>query len=212
MNAKLIRRGAPSLILGGLLWVLTYAVEIMIGVTLGEETYQRADASGSFLEWLWPASFMGAIFFLGVGLLGVAARVHHLSRIPGLLGTLLACVAIGAAAVNLVALAGVFGKPTAFDSLGFLGVIGVLGGAVLLGIAALRAKVLPRWARLALALLPLFFVPAILATIPLESVAPDYVVADLPFPVVGLVLAVVGYAMLTDRATSEAGRTPQTAV
>lgn len=204
MKDKLVRWGGPALILGGLLWVLTYAVELAIGVTLGEEAYARADASASLLEWLWPVSFMGAIVFLGVGLLGVAARALERARALAFMGTALACVAIGAAAVNLVTLAGVVGEPTAADGLGFVGVLGVLGGAVILGIATLRARVLRRWMRLTLALLPLAFIPAILATIPLESVAPDYAVANLPFLVVGLVLGTVGQAMRTDRATSEA--------
>ncbi len=70
---------------------------------------------------------------------------------------------------------------------------------MLLGAATLRGKVLRRGTRLTLVLLPLAFVPAIIATIPLESVAPDYVVADLPFPVVGLVLVSVGITLHRDR-------------
>lgn len=193
------------MMLGGMLWILTYVVEIIIGVTLGEAVYNRADAGASLLEWLWPAFFMGAIFFLGIGLLGVRARLEGRAKIAGLLGALLASVAIVAASINLVTLAGVFGEPTASDGLGFLGVIGTLGGSVLLGIATLRVKVLPRWARFTLTLLPLAFVPAIIATIPLESVAPEYVIADLPFPVVGAVLATVGYAMVAEK-MNEAGR------
>lgn len=193
------------MMLGGSLWVLTYLVEITIGVTLGEAVYNRTDASASLLEWLWPAFFMGAIFFLGIGLLGVQARLQGRAKTPGLLRALLACVAIVAASINLVTLTGVFGEPTASDGRGFVGVIGTLGGSVLLGIATLRAKVLPRWARFTLALLPLAFIPAIIATIPLEAIAPEYVIADLPFPVVGAVLATVGYAMLAER-TKEAGR------
>jgi hypothetical protein len=188
------------MMLGGLLWVLTYVVETIIGVTAGEAAYNRADPSASLLEWLWPAFFMGAIFFLGIGLLGVWARLQGRAKILGLLGALLACVAIVAASINLVMLTGISGEPTASDDLGFL------GGSVLLGIATLRAKVLPRWARFALTLLPLAFIPAIIATFPLESVLPEYVAADLPFPVVGAVLATVGYAMLAER-TNEAGRT-----
>ncbi len=209
MKDKLLQWGGPALMVGGLLWVVTYAVEIAIGVTLGEATYAQAEPTGSLLEWLWPASFMGAVLFLGVGLLGVASRLQGHARIMTFFGTALACLAIGAAAINFVTLAGVIGEPTAFDGLGFLGVIGVLGGSVLLGIATLRARVLRRWARLTLALLPLAFIPAILATFPLESVAPVYVVADLPFPVVGLVLASVGYAGLTDKATRQTGRLQQ---
>lgn len=203
MSSKLIRWGGPAMMLGGLLWVLTYMVEIIIGVTLGESVYNRADASASLLEWLWPAFFMGAIFFLGIGLLGVRARLQGRAKILGILGALMASVAIVAASINLVTLIGVSGEPTASDDLGFLGVIGTLGGSVLLGVAALRARVLPRWARLTLTLLPLAFIPAIIATIPLESVAPDYVIADLPFPVVGLVLATVGYAVHGSRGDAE---------
>jgi len=50
-----------------------------------------------------------------------------------------------------------------------------------------------------LTLTPFAFIPAIIVTIPLEAVAPEYMIADLPFPVVGLVLATVGYAVLRGR-------------
>ncbi len=193
------------MMLGGSLWILNYVVQIVIGVTLGAETYSQADPRDSALVWLWGVFFMGAVFFLGIGLLGVRARLQGRAKILGLLGALLACVAIVAVSINLVTLTGVSGEPTASDGLGFLGVIGTLGGSVLLGIAALRAKVLPRWARLTLTLLPLAFVPAIIATYPLEYVFPEYVASDLPFPVVGAVLASVGYAMLAER-TNEVGR------
>ena len=206
MSSKLIRWRGSAMMLGGLLWVLTYVVEIIIGVTAGEAAYNRADPGASLLEWLWPAFFMGAIFFLGIGLLGVWARLQGRAKILGLLGALLACVAIVAVSINLVMLTGISGEPTASDDLGFLGVIGTLGGSVLLGIATLRAMVLPRWARFTLTLLPLAFIPAIIATFPLESVLPEYVAADLPFSVVGAVLATVGYAMLAEGA-NEAGRT-----
>ena len=208
MSSNLIRWGGPAMMLGGLLWILTYVVEIIIGVSLGAETYSQADPSASLLEWLWPAFFMGAIFFLGIGLLGVWARLEGRSKKLGIAGALLASVAVVAASINLVLLAGVFGEATALDGLGFLGVIGVIFGSILLGITTLRAKVLPRWARVVLTLTPFAFIPAIIATIPLESVAPEYVIADLPFPVVGAVLATVGYAMLRNR-INEAGRPAQ---
>jgi len=189
----------PALIIGGLLWVATYVVEILIGVLLGEATYAEPEASSSWLVWLWPATFMAAIFCLATGLLGVASQVGRRGRVLAVLGGLLACVALTASSANIVRLTGVLGESTASDGLGFLGVIGVLGGSVLLGGATLRARVLTRRARLTLLLLPLAFVPAIIATIPLEAVAPDYVVADLPFPVVGLVLATVGLTLHRSR-------------
>lgn len=205
-TSKLLFWGGPAMMLGGLLWILTYAVEIVIGVTLGGEAYRQADASASLLVWLWPALFMGAIFFLGVGLLGVWGRLEGRSRWLGVPGGLLASVAIFAASFNLALLTGIFGRATALDGLGFLGVVGVMLGSVFLGVAALRAGVLPRWARVMLTLTPLAFAPAIIITIPLESIAPEYVISDLPFPFVGAVLAAVGYAMLTER-TAAATRT-----
>lgn len=209
MPSNLIRWGGPAMLLGGLLWILTYVVEIVIGVTLGPETYSQADPSASLFEWLWPVFFMGAIFFLGVGLLGVRARLEGRSKKLGIAGALLAAVAVVAASINLLLLAGVFGEATALDSFGFLGVIGVIFGAILLGIATLRARVLPRWARLVLTMTPLAFIPAIVVTIPLESVLPEYVIADLPFPVVGAGLATVGYAILKNR-MNKAGRLART--
>lgn len=199
MASNLIRWGGPALMLGGLLWVLTYLVEIIFGMTAGEAAYMRADVSASILVWLWGVLFMSALFFLGVGLLGVRARLEGRSKVLGVVGALLACVAIFAASINLVTLMGIFGEATANDGLGFLGVIGTLGGSLILGIAALRAKVLPRWARFVLMLTPFAFVPAIIVTIPLASVAPEYVVADFPFPVVGIVLATVGYALYDEK-------------
>ncbi len=205
MSSNLIRWSGPALILGGLLWGLSYLTEIAIGMTAGEAAYNRADPGASILEWFWPAFFMGAIFFLGVGLLGVWARLEGRSRILGAIGALLACVAVVAASINLVLLTGVTGKPTVFDGLGFAGVIGVVFGSTVLGIATIRARVLPRWARFVLAFIFFAFVPAIIATIPLEGVLPDYAIANLPFVFVGAVLVLVGYAMLPGR-TSAVGR------
>lgn len=209
MSSKLIRWGGPAMMLGGLLWILTYLTEIAVGVTLGLEAYLKPDPSASLLVWLWPVFFMGAILFLGVGLLGVRARLEGRSKKLGVAGAVLAYIAVAAASVNLVLLSGVTGEATAYDGIGFLGVIGVMLGSVLMGVAALRAKVLPRWARVVLTLTPLAFIPAIIITIPLESVVPEYVIADLPFPFVGLVLAAVGYAMFAER-TGEVGHPART--
>lgn len=205
LGRRLEGSAGPALMVGGLLWVLTYVVEIAIGVTLGEDAYRRAEPTGSILEWLWPACFVGAAGLIGVGLLGVASRIQGRGKVLGLLGALMASVAVAAAAVGVVTLSGVLGRPHMSDSIGFAGVIGVMAGSALVGSASLRAAVLPRPARFTLALLPLAFVPAIIATIPLAEVAPEYVVADLPFPVVGLVLAYVGRAIQRDTSRTRTG-------
>jgi hypothetical protein len=199
LGEMLAHHASSALLVGGLLWVVTYGVEILIGVLLGEATYASPEPSSSWLVWLWPATFMGAIFCLSTGLLGIAAQVGRRHRVLTVLGGLMALVALVVSSINLVRLTGVIGQPTASDGLGFMGVVGVLSGSVLLGVASTRGQVLPRPARWTLTLLPLAFVPAIIATIPLEGIAPDYVVADLPFPVVGLVLAWVGITLRRDR-------------
>jgi peptidoglycan/LPS O-acetylase OafA/YrhL len=190
-----------ALIIGGLLWVATYLAQILIGLRLGAEVYADPDPdfSASWLILLWPVTFFGATLFLSVGVLGVAARIGKRGRTLAVLGAVVATAGVAASLVNLVLLTGITGEPTASDDLGFLGVVGVLGGSVLVGSAPLRGRVLRRPVRLTLALLPFAFIPAIIATIPLETVAPDYAVADLPFPVVGLVLAAVGLALRSDR-------------
>ena len=131
-----------ALLVGGLAWVATYVVEILIGVLLGEAIYASPEVSSSWLVWLWPATFMFAILCLATGLLGVAVQVRHRGRPLAVLGGLLAMVALAASSVNLVRLTGVAGAPSASDGLGFLGVVGVLGGSVLIGAAAIRGKVL----------------------------------------------------------------------
>lgn len=55
---------------------------------LGEATYASPELSFSVLVWLWPATFMAAIFCLAAGLLGVAAQVGRRGRTLAVLGGL----------------------------------------------------------------------------------------------------------------------------
>jgi hypothetical protein len=183
------------MVLGGLLWVFMYGTEILLGLKTGE-TY--GDPSESVLAWLGGASFSGAIFCAGIGFVGLYARLQGRSRKLGIAGLLLESVAIIAAAVNLslLLLSGVTGAVTEFEPLGLLGVVGTfVGGCLLLGIAALRADVLPRWAGVLLLTVGVLFWLLIVATIPLEAVLPSYVIEDLPFPIAGAALVLVGRAL-----------------
>ena len=47
LNDVLAHHAGPAMMAGGLLWVATYVVEILIGVLLGEQTYASPDASSS---------------------------------------------------------------------------------------------------------------------------------------------------------------------
>ena len=211
MKAAPSRWAGPALVVGGLSWVVTYLSEIGIGLTAGEQAYLDPDPPMTGLFWIWPFTFFTATLLLCTGMLGTAATLWR--RAPVLASLALVPASVGAVAslVNVAMLFGITGEVTASDDLGFLGVVGTLASAILNGVAALRARAFARWARLTLALLPLVFVPAILATFPLAQIAPDYVVNDLPFPVVGLVLAAVGLRGLRDRDQQVAAPLPQPA-
>ena len=196
MKSNLIRWGGPTMMLGGLLWILAYATGLIVGVTTGE---LPQDPGASALAWVGAASFSAAILFVGIGLAGLYARLERHSKKLAVAGLVLACVAIITAAINLVLMTGILGEARVLNSLGGVGVLSILGGATLLAIAALRAKVLPRWVRFVLLVVGVLTFPVLLATIPLESALPPFVIADLPFAVVGVALIAVGYTMLTDR-------------
>ena len=202
MKSNLIGWGVTAMMLGGLLWILAYGIGAIVGVTTGE---LPNDPGASAFAWLGAASFSGAIFFVGFGLAGLYAHLERHSKKLAVAGLVLSCVAIITAAINLVLMTGILGDARILNSLGGVGVLSILGGTTLLAIAALRAKVLPRWTRVALLFVGVLTFPVLLATIPLESVLPPYVIADLPFAIVGVALIAVGYTMLTDRG-SEPGR------
>lgn len=204
MSSKLMRLGGPAMMLGGLLWVLMYGAEILLGVWTGEP---YGDPSASALAWLGSALSSGAIFFLGIGFVGLYARLRGRSRTTGIAGMLLESVALLAAAVNLWLLTGISGEVREIELLGLLGVIGTfVGGCLLLGVAALRAEALPRWAGVLLPTVGILFWPLIFATIPLESVLPAYVIMDLPFPVAGAALFFVGHVLSSGRESSVESR------
>jgi hypothetical protein len=134
-SMNLIRWGGLAAILGGALWISLLALATMILLATGEawsETHQPI-----------PYRFGGIVFELALmlvamGLVGLRARLG--ARSPWLVtaGLVLACIAIVAMVVNL---------PLGTEALGGIGLLGLFGGAILLGIATLRANVLPRWAR-----------------------------------------------------------------
>ncbi len=138
----------------------------------------------------------GGLSFLGIGLVGLRARLGGRSKWLGMAGLSLACLAIAMGIINPLVRNGL---------LAFLGILGVVVGSLLLGIAALRAGALPRRVRALPLLVGILFFPLIFLTFPLESVLPPYATANFPFPIVGALWVVTGYAMLVG-GTREAGR------
>jgi hypothetical protein len=184
------------LIMGGLLMVGMYVMEIVFGLQHGRMP------SPEDLPTSWFVVAQGACFALsliliggGLGLLGRALR----SRAP-ILATISLLFAALALVVMVVNLALVLGRSAPIGELGGLGVVSSLVASTLLGIAGLRTRAVSRPISLTLLTVGLITFPSILLTIPLEAVLPSYVVGDLPFPVWGMVFAVLGGLLLRQEA------------
>ena len=104
-----------------------------------------------------PSLVPPATLLFAVGMVGLHARLAGRGGIFGTIGVLLAWVAVGASAVNLIAQ--VFGLtparaplPTLFQITYMVAFLAILIGLLALGIAALRAEVLsPPWRAVPLA-------------------------------------------------------------
>ncbi|QRN95010.1 hypothetical protein JRI60_38870 [Archangium violaceum] len=184
--------GATAM-LGGLLWLVAYGVNVVFGLENGHAPLAPSD---SRLAWLGAASFSGAQFLFGITLVGVWLRLRGRARWTGLVGLLLAAVPLCSAATNAVLLTGLFGPVRVIGALGALGVLGTCLGALFLGIASLRARTLPRWnALLLLALGPATVVLLVLSTLSFGPGVPAYVVDDMPFAIAGSAWFSLGLAL-----------------
>ncbi len=184
-----MRWAGPAAMLGGLLWILAYGLEVLAGATTGEQIGEYSNQSG--LNLIYLLMVHAALVLLGIGLVGLRARLGGRSKKLGIAGLSLACIAIAMGAVNPVVRIGL---------LAFFGILGVVGGSLVLGIAALRTGALPRWARPLPLLVGIMFFPLIFLTFPLESILPSYATSNFPFPITGAVWVAIGYAMLASRA------------
>lgn len=189
------RFAGHALVAGGCMWVIMYALELVIG-PLGPG---GMDPAASSLEWLAAVLFGGATLSVGLGLIGLRESLAGRSRKLGIAACVPVVFAMCCAAVNLVLLAGVVGEARVIGALGGLGVVGALLGATMMAAATIRAGVLSAWARAMLLAAGVVTFPVILLTIPLEAVLPPHAIGDLPFPVVGLAFAAVGLSVVSSR-------------
>lgn len=186
------RSAGPALVAGGCMWVVMYALEIVIGPG-------GMDPAASSLEWLAAVVFSGAILSIGLGLIGLRESLAGRSRKLGIAACVPVVFAVCCTAVNLVLLAGVVGEARVIGVLGGLGVVGALLGATIMAAATIRAGVLSAWARAMLLAAGVVTLPVILLTIPLEAVLPPHAIGNLPFPAAGLAFAAVGLSVVASR-------------
>ena len=167
-----IRFGGAVMILGGAMWAAKGGL-IMLGVVdLGE-------------------LLIAAELFFAAGLVGLHARLAGRGDWPGRIGGCLAYVAMALALVN-APYSLFFSEdgprtPFPFNVTYFAGSLAVFVGLALLGVAALRAEILPHPWRL----LPL--------TIGLSALLPVWVLAlvhlELPVVALGLAWVLLGYVL-----------------
>src|SRR5437773_4036933 len=103
-SSPLTRWGGLALILGELLWIVSYGTGLVDGKTIDPNVAQ----SLSPLEWIGGIAFSGALLFLGIGLAVLGARLQTHSKRLALVGMLLAFIPITAGLINLVLLTGIF--------------------------------------------------------------------------------------------------------
>jgi hypothetical protein len=190
-SSPLVRWGGFTLILGGLLWIVSYGAGLVNGKTI-DPLIQNL----SPLEWIGGIAFSGALLFLGIGLAALSARLQERAKRLALVGMLLAFIPITAGLINLVLLTGIFKGIRVLVLLAGIGVVSTFASATLLGIATLRTKALPRWTALILLVTGLVTFPVILLTIPLSAVVPDSIIGDLPFALSAALFLVVGSQVL----------------
>ena len=188
-RANLIRWGALSAVACGVLWVIG-------GLLIVADPQAPPDVPSTRLDYLGTSVFSAA--YLGVlgALVGLRARQVDSYGRPGTAGFFLAfvgaallCVGQATSAIfrNSSALGWLFDKP----GYGFMVAMNLLlVGLVVLGIATLRAWVLPRWCGFAL------------IGVVVVSIFGAIVSAGGAFVAVGLLWVAVGYALWSERTAS----------
>ena len=185
MTPSPVRWGALAALVSGVLWIVGGLLHLAY-------PQDPPGALGHFLNYLGTAIFSGAYLAMLVGLVGLHARqVESYGRL-GTVGFYLAFAGAALAFVGQAASAifpkdGTFGWLFSDPGFGFLvGLLLVSLGLVLLGVATLRARVLPRWCGVGLIALVVF----------------SALGAFGGFVVVGLIWLALGYTLWSQLGTS----------
>ena len=127
----IIRWGAMAFMLGGLVWIAFNIYALIQGGT------PALPGPG------FAAFYVAAVLFTSAGLLGF----HALQQDSyGRLGRIALYTVLGSSALLIVnALILLFTIPAVFNVINMIGLLGVLIGFILYGVATLRARVLPIW-------------------------------------------------------------------
>ncbi|HMQ30952.1 MAG TPA: hypothetical protein PKD53_09495 [Chloroflexaceae bacterium] len=188
-RSRLGRLAGPLLALGGLLWVLTFALIVVNGALTGTLPNQP-DAVSPLALRVGIRLFALSVVVLGVGLWALAPRFAARAKWPTRASLLLTSVAMAMTAVNLVTLSGLAGEPSYSDTLGGLSVFVTSLGALLVGAGAARTRGTNRGVTAALLFVGLTTIPTLIMT-PLP-VGPDWATDFLAFLTSGAAFIALG--------------------
>lgn len=146
-SSNLVRWGALGALLAGVAWIASFVVGL---ASAGQGSKTFGLPSFYLIEGLTGLALAGTL----VGLLGLHARQAQSYGVLGTAGVLAALVGTIFVLANVLLIR--TAERNLLDLLLLVGLVGMLLGFVLLGIATLQARILPQWAGVALILvLPL---------------------------------------------------------
>ncbi len=136
-TSGIIRRGAVAFMIGGVVWI----VFNLITLSLGPEAFTYPSLSAFSLS----ALYILVLLLSAGGLVGFHALQKGSYGRVGRAGFY--TVLVSSAILILASVVFLFGSEAIgfLNPVGLLGVLGVLVGFVLYGVATLQARVLPRW-------------------------------------------------------------------
>ena len=196
-SQQLKRLAGPALTVGGLFWIATYIVIVIIGLQTGKLA-PPLDAHSPLLVRIGIYLLPLSLFPLYVGLLGVFTGLERRGRAFGITGVVFATLGIVLGAIDLVVLSGIFGSSQSLNaSIGGIGAFSIILGTGFLGFAALRARSLPRWMAWTLLIIGIITIPILFAT-PLP-IGPNWATDFVAFLISGISYAVVGMSLIVAR-------------
>lgn len=187
-SSRLVRWGGLALMLGGLLWVMTYAAGIAAGKLIDPDYFDS-----SLLMWIGMIASEAAHLILAAGLLALGIRLLTRSKWLARGETLLAASSLIIGLIGLILFPSLLKGAILPRMLAAIVEITLFASMTLLGIATLQTRTLPGFAALVLLLVGIFTVPLIFVAFPLGTILPNYLISDLPLAIAALLLMVVGF-------------------
>lgn len=146
---------------------------------------------GSALMWIGMIASEVAQFCLGTGLIVLGTRLWTHAKRLAAAGMALETIALVTLLIDLILFPSLLKGALLPRELSAATTVALFAGMALLGIASVRTRALPGIAALLL-LVGVLTVPLILLAFPLGSVAPNYLVSDLPLVLAAVLLILVG--------------------